>query len=110
LLLQVLGAMAGNGNHASGFLYITGEEAPSQIAARAMRLRAAAAPRAATARERPTANFESEQLKLASETDLSNILEMLESEHPSVAVVDSVQTLRDAGIPSAPGSVSQVRE
>jgi DNA repair protein RadA/Sms len=35
---------------------------------------------------------------------------MLQDERPDVAVIDSVQTLRDAGVPSAPGSVSQVRE
>src|ERR1043165_4250288 len=120
LLLQVLGALAaaerpltpnpspprGEGDGAPSLLYITGEEAPSQIAARAMRLS-----RTATARERPRdSSFDNPNLKLASETDLSTILEMLETERSAVAVIDSVQTLRDAGIPSAPGSVSQVRE
>jgi DNA repair protein RadA/Sms len=35
---------------------------------------------------------------------------MLQATRPQVAVIDSVQTLRDSGINSAPGSVSQVRE
>ena len=123
LLLQLLGALSMTGEEAwqagaerASFLYITGEEAPSQIAARGLRLGgldadshkkgdAAKAPRHAT-----PGQFESEQLKLASETDLSTILDMLETERPAVAVIDSVQTLRDAGLPSAPGSVTQVRE
>ena len=115
LLLQLLGAMAEAQESAlasgakvpataANFLYITGEEAPSQIAARAMRM-------AADSKKKVRgSSFDSDYLKLASETDLASILEMLESERPRVAVIDSVQTLRDAGIPSAPGSVSQVRE
>ncbi len=113
LLLQLLGALAdaqecawaaGGAKVGSSFLYITGEEAPSQIAARALRMSADAT------KKTRGASFDSAHLKLASETDLAGILEMLESERPTVAVIDSVQTLRDAGIPSAPGSVSQVRE
>jgi len=115
LLLQLLGALADSqesaweaGANAGGapttFLYITGEEAPSQIAARALRMQGEGK------RRTRGAHFDSAHLKLASETDLSGILEMLNTERPMVAVIDSVQTLRDAGIPSAPGSVSQVRE
>lgn len=115
LLLQLLGALAEaqegawesgakEGGAPSSFLYITGEEAPSQIAARALRMSAD------SHKKTRGATFDSPHLKLASETDLSGILDMLEVERPMVAVIDSIQTLRDAGIPSAPGSVSQVRE
>ncbi len=115
LMLQLLGALAESqesawesgaieGSTPSSFLYITGEEAPSQIAARALRMGGDGR------RKAKGAHFDSAHLKLASETDLSGILDMLETERPKVAVIDSVQTLRDAGIPSAPGSVSQVRE
>jgi DNA repair protein RadA/Sms len=108
LLLQLLAAMAGktDSEAAAGpcWLYITGEEAPSQIAARGLRLGEKAAGGGTRL------NFEHPRLKLASETDLSAILEMLENERPQIAVIDSVQTLRDAGINSAPGAVSQVRE
>jgi DNA repair protein RadA/Sms len=102
-------------------LYISGEEAPSQIAARGLRLGEEQAELAArphptlSQRERENNgnvryNFGHPGLRLASETDLEAILELMESERPRVMVVDSVQTLRDGGIPSAPGSISQVRE
>lgn len=111
LLLQVLGALAADltqfpaqtNRPARPLLYISGEEAPSQIAERGLRLG-----------QQPLNGthyaFDAGHLKLASETDLAAILEMLDTERPKVCVVDSVQTLRDAGINSAPGSVSQVRE
>jgi DNA repair protein RadA/Sms len=108
LMLQLLAALSaepapkdGHGRTPS-WLYITGEEAPSQIASRGMRLGEGAGQK--------NAGYSSDQLKLASETSLASILEMLQSEHPLVAVIDSVQTLRDEAIASAPGSVSQVRE
>ncbi|MCY3021720.1 MAG: DNA repair protein RadA [Planctomycetota bacterium] len=119
LLLQLLAALAAadpGGEAQSGrkpcWVYITGEEAPSQIAARGLRL---SEPRASASGPVPHGRgaahgFDSEQLKLASETDLSNILNMLEAERPQVAVVDSIQTVHDGGIESAAGSVSQVRE
>ncbi len=114
LMLQLLGALAAGFEEASGgkadappsWLYITGEEAPSQIAARALRL-------AEAAKNMPVAvtwGFDSDQLKLVSETDLSSILDILETQRPQVAVIDSVQTLRDQGIESAAGSIAQVRE
>jgi DNA repair protein RadA/Sms len=116
LMLQLLAALAAaQPEPASGdgkkpcFVYITGEEAPSQIAARGLRLANADAPHSSHG-ARHAKGFDSDQLKLASETDLSNILAMLEAERPQVAVIDSIQTLRDAGIESAAGSISQVRE
>ena len=116
LMLQLLAMMASADEHARNgasaatlpqYLYITGEEAPSQIAARGMRL---ADVDASEDRKRLADGYNSERLKLASETSLARILEMLQSERPRVAVIDSVQTLRDEALNSAPGSVSQVRE
>ena len=110
LLLQLLAVLAAE--KASGdapapqFLYITGEEAPSQIAARGMRLCGDESGNG----KHFNAGYGSERLKLASETSLAAILEMLQAERPQVAVIDSVQTLRDDALNSAPGSVSQVRE
>ncbi|MCW8132438.1 MAG: DNA repair protein RadA [Planctomycetota bacterium] len=111
LLLQVLGALSADltqfpalaGKPPRPLLYVSGEEAPSQIAERGLRLGQLQSNGTKYA-------FEAAHLKLASETDLGTILEMLDAERPKVCVVDSVQTLRDAGIASAPGSVSQVRE
>lgn len=119
LMLQLLATLAaepapkdGHG-HAPCWLYITGEEAPSQIAARGMRMSGDGELPSHPRREeglRERGGYASDQLKLASETSLASILEMLQAEHPRVAVIDSVQTLRDEAIASAPGSVSQVRE
>jgi len=92
------------------WIYITGEEAPSQIAARGLRLAHPLTPGPSPHRGEGKRGFDSEQLKLASETDLAHILAMLETERPQVAVIDSIQTVRDSGIDSAAGSISQVRE
>jgi len=43
------------------------------------------------------------------ESDIDTVIATIEAERPSLVVVDSVQTLRDAGTPGPPGSVSQVR-
>ncbi|MYI70706.1 MAG: DNA repair protein RadA, partial [Boseongicola sp. SB0673_bin_14] len=89
LLLQAAAAYARKGLRA---VYISGEEAASQIRLRARRLGLADAP-----------------VQLAVETDLRNILTTLEEEKPSVAVIDSIQTVWLDTVESAPGSVSQVR-
>lgn len=139
LMLQLLGTLAHadtptpaglqpstNGSSKPCWLYITGEEAPSQIAARGLRLSDTQAtsqaqpfspPSQGGARGGPakrasgsTVSFDSDRLKLASETDLASILGMLEAERPQVAVIDSIQTMRDGALESAAGSISQVRE
>ncbi len=74
-------------------LYISGEESLRQIRLRASRI----------------GEF-TDHLKLLCETDLSRIREVLLAEKPGVAVIDSIQTMYDEEIGSAPGSVSQVRE
>ena len=74
-------------------LYVSGEESPQQVGLRARRLAVA----------------ESGLLMLA-ETDLDEILAAVEREAPALAIVDSIQTVMDAAVESAPGSVSQVRE
>jgi len=74
-------------------LYVTGEESPAQVRLRAERLDATAL-----------------DVPIVAETDVSVIEATLESERPSVCVVDSVQTLHDPALSSAAGSVAQVRE
>ena len=74
-------------------LYITGEESLQQVALRAARLRL------------PTQN-----VRVAAETSIDNICALAMQEQPQVLVVDSIQVMHVAGIESAPGSVSQVRE
>jgi DNA repair protein RadA/Sms len=74
-------------------LYISGEESLSQIRARADRLK-----------------LKAENLFLVSETNLEKIIEAINKVKPKVVVVDSIQTMYRQDIPSAPGSVGQVRE
>ncbi len=89
LLLQAAAAMAKAGTKA---IYISGEEAISQIQGRARRLGVSAAP-----------------VQLAAETDLRTILKALKASAPEVVVIDSVQTLWSDSLEAAPGSVGQVR-
>ncbi|MCL4129625.1 UNVERIFIED_CONTAM: hypothetical protein GTU68_052277 [Idotea baltica] len=48
-------------------------------------------------------------VKLATETNLRDILTTLEDERPDIAIIDSIQTMWSDHVDSAPGSVSQVR-
>ncbi|MCI3923325.1 DNA repair protein RadA [Paenibacillus sp. TRM 82003] len=74
-------------------LYVTGEESARQIKMRADRLGAQA----------PT-------LFVLCETNTDHIFEALDEVRPDILVVDSIQTVYQPGVASAPGSVSQVRE
>ena len=74
-------------------LYISGEESLKQIKLRANRM----------------GEF-SENLYLLCETSLNLIQTALEREKPDVVVIDSIQTMYNEEIGSAPGSVLQVRE
>ena len=90
LLLQAAARLAKAGHNA---LYITGEEAISQVKLRASRLGLADAP-----------------VSLAAETSLRNIVATLETgETPAAVVIDSIQTVWSDTLESAPGTVAQVR-
>ncbi|EBA09697.1 DNA repair protein RadA [Sagittula stellata] len=89
LLLQAAAAFA---NAGLKVVYISGEEASAQVRLRAQRLNLADAP-----------------VKLATETNLRDILTTLDKERPDLAIVDSIQTMWADNVDSAPGSVSQVR-
>lgn len=90
LLLQVCQSLAAGHN---SVLYISGEESLQQIKMRAERI----------------GNF-SDDLELLSETNLGAIREVIERKKPQVVVIDSIQTMYNEEVASAPGSVSQVRE
>jgi len=49
-------------------------------------------------------------LLILSETSLERILEQIKKIKPGLLVIDSVQTIFSSAIPSAPGSIAQVRE
>jgi len=74
-------------------LYVSGEESADQVRLRAERLGAGAL-----------------SVPVVAETDVAVVAATLEAERPEVCVIDSVQTLHEAGLGSAPGSVGQVRE
>ncbi len=90
LLTQTLGMLAARG---VATLYVTGEESLQQVGLRAQRLGLAA-----------------QDMRLLAETEVERILELAAAERPGVMVIDSVQTMFTTAVPSAPGSVSQVRE
>ncbi|OPX84454.1 MAG: hypothetical protein A4E53_04238 [Pelotomaculum sp. PtaB.Bin104] len=74
-------------------LYVSGEESLRQIRLRADRLGALSA-----------------GLLLVSETDTAVIERHLRTVAPLVAIIDSIQTVTNSEVGSAPGSVGQVRE
>lgn len=90
ILLQVCKNLAGAG---VSTLYVSGEESLRQIKMRAARI----------------GTF-SGNVKFMCETSLSEIEGAITKEKPKVVIIDSIQTMCNEEISSAPGSVSQVRE
>jgi DNA repair protein RadA/Sms len=89
LLTQVTAAVAGSGGRA---LYVSAEESRHQVRARAERLGAVV-----------------DGLWLLAETYLPHVLAAVDEVEPHLLVVDSIQTVEDPDLGSAPGSVTQVR-
>jgi DNA repair protein RadA/Sms len=89
LVLQALAAWGGD----RPALYVSGEESPQQVKMRAARLGLAQA-----------------QVAVLAETNTEAVLQQIESMSPQVVAVDSIQTMWSEELPSAPGSVGQVRE
>lgn len=89
LLLQLAGRLAGAGRPV---LYLAGEESPAQIRLRAERL-----------------GVDPAAVLVAAGTELDALLGACERARPAVVICDSVQTVYDPALSSAPGSVSQVR-
>lgn len=90
LLLQVCRNLSAQGQ---SVLYVSGEESLQQIKIRAERI----------------GTF-TDNLQLLCETNLDLIREVIERQKPQIVVIDSVQTMYNDSVGSAPGSVSQVRE
>lgn len=90
LVLQMLACLAMRSNRV---LYVSGEEAISQVRLRASRLGLADAP-----------------VLLAAETNLADILATLSNnEPPALVAIDSIQTMWSPTLEAAPGTVSQLR-
>ncbi len=74
-------------------LYVSGEESRAQVKLRANRL-----------------GVSTENLTLASMTDIENVVHAILQTEPDIVMVDSIQTMNFAAVSSSSGSVSQVRE
>ena len=74
-------------------LYVTGEESPQQVKLRVERLGKA-----------------TDNILLLPETNLETITDVIDRAMPDLVIVDSIQTLFNPNLESAPGSVGQVRE
>lgn len=74
-------------------LYVTGEESLQQIGMRARRL-----------------GLPVDRLRMLAETDVAEITAAAEQYRPKLIVIDSIQVMHSVDVPSAPGSVAQVRE
>ena len=74
-------------------LYVSGEESMRQIALRAERL-----------------GIDPEAVTVYSATHIEDIITLVEKNRPACVVIDSVQTVYTDALPSAPGSVNQLRE
>jgi DNA repair protein RadA/Sms len=76
-----------------GVLYVSGEESEAQTAMRAARL-----------------GKGTDKLLIMTATDLGGILQQAEQVKPVLLVIDSIQTMYCSELPTASGSVGQVRE
>ncbi len=89
LTLQAVAALASSRRA----LYVSGEESAAQVAARGERL-----------------GLDLTLIEMLAETSLSAILSEIQASQPHVVIIDSIQTLFNEELSSAPGSVVQVRE
>lgn len=89
LLLQMCGSLERDRK----VLYITGEESERQLKLRAMRL-----------------GVDGGEIYVLAETDMDNIIAAIGRANPDIVIIDSIQTVSNAEISSAPGSLTQIRE
>src|SRR6185503_11746314 len=79
--------------HAGEVLYVSGEESVAQVGLRAHRM-----------------GLHAPDLLFLSETDADAIVTTVQSTAPSLAVIDSIQSVMASDVEALPGSVSQLRE
>ncbi len=89
LTLQMATAVAGAG---SSVVLVAGEEAPSQVAARAGRLGPIPA-----------------GLLVVDDVSVDTAVTAMTRQRPQLLIIDSIQTMRDDSVDTAPGSISQVK-
>jgi DNA repair protein RadA/Sms len=88
LMLQAAVSLASPGR----VMYVSGEESPGQIRMRADRIGAV-----------------SDRVEVLSETELTAVMQALETAKPVLVIVDSIQTLYSREVAASPGSVNQVK-
>lgn len=89
LLLQMCGSL----EKTKKLLYVTGEESERQLKLRATRL-----------------GIDGGETYVLAETDMDKIIAAIDKAEPDIVVIDSIQTVSDAQVGSAPGSLSQIKE
>lgn len=88
ILLQLIKSLEKD----TSFFYVSGEESEKQLKMRADRLGI------------------KEDFYLLTETDINSVIKNAQDIKPDILIVDSVQTMYNPEISSAPGTVSQVRD
>jgi DNA repair protein RadA/Sms len=89
----LLQQVAANLTRAMPVCYATGEESLRQIGQRSLRL-----------------GLDASAMNLLADTSLENVLEQARRCDARAVVIDSIQTMTSEKLPSAPGSVAQLRE
>lgn len=89
LLLQVCGNIA----QQEKILYVTGEESERQLKMRAERLK-----------------VQRDSIYVLAGTDIGDVTAAIEQIEPDVVIIDSIQTVYDPAMTTAPGSVGQVKQ
>lgn len=89
LLLQACGKMSGE----ETILYVTGEESEHQLKMRAERLGVAR-----------------DSVYVLAGTDINDVIAAIEELTPDLVILDSIQTVYDPSLTTAPGSVGQVKQ
>ena len=90
ILLQTAGNLSNSGIKT---IYITGEESSVQIKSRAERL-----------------GVNGDKIIVGTETNIHQVLHEIETAGPSLAILDSIQTVYDPDLGSFPGTIGQIRE
>lgn len=88
IMLQMLSSSSSEGS----VLYVSGEESPSQVKLRAIRL-----------------GLDLKSINIFCDTRLESLVDAIEKTSPAVVVIDSLQTLSSSTVPSIAGSPNQMR-
>ncbi len=93
LILQIALNLSNTGKK---ILYICAEESPTQIYSRFLRI--------------GINNLQNNNILLAQELNLENIIELAEKHKPDLVVIDSIQMITSSKLPGGPGTISQIKE